>query len=57
MKLYRMCRPVSNDKVKVALWSIRCDKSSRVDGFNSLFFRNNWEIVGRDVIEAIKSFF
>lgn len=47
----------SSDELKQALFSIPDEKSPGIDSYTSLFFKKAWEIVGLDVIEAIKDFF
>ncbi|KAL2921532.1 hypothetical protein RDABS01_013023 [Bienertia sinuspersici] len=35
--------------------SIHGDKSTRPDGFGSYFYRDKWDIIGKDVCEAVLS--
>uniref|UniRef100_A0A803N6L1 Uncharacterized protein n=1 Tax=Chenopodium quinoa TaxID=63459 RepID=A0A803N6L1_CHEQI len=53
----RLCRPFTEDDVKVAVWSIDEDKSPGPNGYTSKFFKNSWNIVKEDVCEAVLSFF
>ncbi|XP_048491592.1 uncharacterized protein LOC125492895 [Beta vulgaris subsp. vulgaris] len=39
------------------MFSISNDKAPGLDGYNSYFFKHSWEIVGSEVIEAVKDFF
>ncbi|GJT73883.1 auxin efflux carrier [Tanacetum coccineum] len=36
---------------------VGCDKSSGPDGYTAAFFKGAWEIVGSDVVNAVKEFF
>ena len=44
-------------EIKHALWSIPDNNASGIDGFNSTFYKVGWPIVGKDVVQAIQSFF
>ena len=48
-----LIKPISSDDVVAALHSIDDTKSPRLDGFNSLFFKKAWRIVGHDNVTAI----
>lgn len=48
---------VTVDKVERASFSIKLDKAPGPDGFDSFFFRENWEILNLDVTKAMLSFF
>ena len=39
------------------MFSIKRDKTPSPDGFTAAFFHDNWDIVGSDVVEVVKSFF
>lgn len=52
-----LCQMVTAEKIKKVVWSIGNEKSPGIDGFNSFFFKKTWNIIGRDVIGAIKEFF
>nr|XP_009767960.1 PREDICTED: uncharacterized protein LOC104219026 [Nicotiana sylvestris] len=43
-------------EVKAALWAINGDKAPGPDGFGSQFFKDGWEIVGMDVVDAVMEF-
>ncbi|XP_058216931.1 uncharacterized protein LOC131327817 [Rhododendron vialii] len=49
--------PITPDEIKRALFSIDGDKSPGPDGFNASFFQKNWAVVGKEVIDAVLSFF
>ena len=48
---------VSNDDIKKALFIIGDDKSSRLDGYSSLFFKKSWDFVGEDLCAVVHDFF
>lgn len=39
------------------MFSIRNEKAPGTDGFNSLFFKQCWEIVGEEISAAVTEFF
>ncbi|KAH0705731.1 hypothetical protein KY285_010268 [Solanum tuberosum] len=43
--------------VKEAIWSIDGNKSPGPDGYVSQFFKDNWEIVVKDVVKGVMEFF
>ncbi|XP_062076011.1 uncharacterized protein LOC133780155 [Humulus lupulus] len=46
----------TEDDVKQAIFSILASKAPGTDGYSSSFLQDNWEIVGKEVSEAILSF-
>lgn len=48
-----LCKMVTDEEIKKALWSIKNDKSPGLDGFNSFFFKKVWNIVGKEICYAI----
>lgn len=52
-----MIREVSSNEIKAAMFSIGSKKALGPDGYNVSFFKANWEVVGMDVVRAVKSFF
>ncbi|XP_021985819.1 uncharacterized protein LOC110882016 [Helianthus annuus] len=52
-----MCRQVTEDEVKKAMFSIGIDKAPGPDGYTAAFFKSAWPIVGDDVSRAIIDFF
>lgn len=52
-----MVRPVSNEKVKNAMFSIGENKAPGLDGYTLAFFKASWHIIGSDVTTAIQEFF
>ncbi|XP_024976218.1 uncharacterized protein LOC112514118 [Cynara cardunculus var. scolymus] len=49
--------PADFDEIKNAMFSIGDYKAPGSDGFSSKFFKQAWEIVGRDVTLAVHNFF
>ena len=52
-----LSRPVLDEEIKKAAFSLGALKTLGGDGLNGLFFQQHWDVVGADVCEAIKSFF
>ncbi|GKA24782.1 hypothetical protein Tco_0710815 [Tanacetum coccineum] len=50
-------RMVSDTEIKNAMFSMGNEKSPGPDGFTAAFFKEAWEIVGKDVILAVHEFF
>ncbi|XP_062096322.1 uncharacterized protein LOC133802092 [Humulus lupulus] len=48
-------QPYSLAEIKGALFSIPNEKAPGPDGFSSGFFKNTWEVTGKDFLEAILS--
>ena len=48
---------ITQEEIKNAIFSMNDSKAPGPDGFTSLFFKKTWSIVGRDVVEAVESFF
>lgn len=52
-----LSKSVSADEIKKTMFSIISDKAPGPDGYTSHFFKKSWDVVGRDVINAVMSFF
>ncbi|GKA12143.1 protein LAZ1 [Tanacetum coccineum] len=52
-----MVREVTSEEVKGVIFSMGNEKSPGPDGFTVVFFKEAWDIVGLDVINAVKEFF
>ncbi|GJS63490.1 hypothetical protein Tco_0678054 [Tanacetum coccineum] len=52
-----MVRPVTDEEIKAAMFSIGDERAPGPDGFSSAFFKKGWDIVGLDVCHAIRDFF
>ncbi|GJT74506.1 RNA-directed DNA polymerase, eukaryota, reverse transcriptase zinc-binding domain protein [Tanacetum coccineum] len=48
---------VTEDEIQRAVWDCGVDKSSGPDGFTFEFIQKFWDVVGVDIIRAIKCFF
>ncbi|GJT83948.1 hypothetical protein Tco_1058290 [Tanacetum coccineum] len=49
-----MVRTVTDREIKNAMFSMGDDKSPGPDGYTAAFFKEAWEIVGDDIIKAIR---
>ncbi|KAJ0442317.1 putative RNA-directed DNA polymerase [Helianthus annuus] len=52
-----MIRTVSDDEIKTAFFDVGDDKAPGPDGYSAAFFKKSWQIIGEEVIFAIKDFF
>uniref|UniRef100_A0A803NMF8 Reverse transcriptase n=1 Tax=Cannabis sativa TaxID=3483 RepID=A0A803NMF8_CANSA len=52
-----LIRPPSASEIKEVVWSMPPLKAPGPDGMPGKFFKDHWEIVGQDVIDAVKKFF
>nr|GFA33540.1 RNA-directed DNA polymerase, eukaryota [Tanacetum cinerariifolium] len=50
-------REVSNEEIKRAVWDCGIDKAPGPDSFTFGFYRRYWDIIGNDVVDAVKWFF
>lgn len=53
----KLLSPVSEAEIKETMFSIDSDRAPGPDGFNSHFYKASWDIVGSEIIAAIKEFF
>lgn len=51
-----LLEPVTTKEMRKAIFSIKITKSVGPDGFSSGFYRDAWEIVGRDITSTIMEF-
>ena len=56
-KAENMVRSVSDDEIRMAMFSIGNDKAPGPDGYTSVFFKKAWDVVGGDVCNAVRDFF
>ena len=40
-----------------SLKELQVDKAPKIDGFNVVFFKTHWDIIGEEVIKGIMQFF
>nr|XP_016462019.1 PREDICTED: uncharacterized protein LOC107785271 [Nicotiana tabacum] len=52
-----LCVEVTEEEIYAALCAIHEDKASRVNGYNSCFFKGAWPMIKSDVVRAIEDFF
>ncbi|XP_043817361.1 uncharacterized protein LOC110625615 [Manihot esculenta] len=52
-----LTRPLTDDEIKAAAFSMHSDKSPGDDGFNPGFYKRYWYIVGSEVISECKKWF
>ena len=53
----QLCAAVTKQEIYDGLKSIGNDKAPGIDGYNAFFFKHTWQIIKRDIIEAVQSFF
>lgn len=51
-----LCKTLDKTEVKEAMWQIGDDKAPGPDGYTSQFYKDNWDLIGRDVCEAVLDF-
>lgn len=51
-----LCKPVSEEEVKRAVWSIESSKSPGPGGFTSDFYKKSWHIIKKELCDAVKDF-
>lgn len=52
-----LCAEVTEEEIRKAVFNIDMSKAPGPDGYGSGFFRASWNIVGEDIIKAVKGFF
>ncbi|GFS30621.1 hypothetical protein Acr_00g0012980 [Actinidia rufa] len=52
-----LIRPISDEEIKAALFSIGDDKAPGPDGYSSCFYKHSWDIIAMDFTAAVKEFF
>nr|GFB17362.1 RNA-directed DNA polymerase, eukaryota, reverse transcriptase zinc-binding domain protein [Tanacetum cinerariifolium] len=57
VRLIQEVEKVSNEEIKRAVWDCGIDKAPGPNGFTFGFYRRYWDIIGNDVVDAIKWFF
>ncbi|XP_027076951.1 uncharacterized protein [Coffea arabica] len=53
----RLTKPVDEEEIKYAIFSMNLDKVPRIDGMPLIFFQKFWNIVKKNLISAIQTFF
>lgn len=48
---------VTREEIDAALFSIDDTKASRIDGFNSVFFKKSWSFIKEYMYFAVQEFF
>ncbi|CAN1303976.1 Transposon TX1 uncharacterized 149 kDa protein [Linum perenne] len=52
-----MTRPISDDEIKAAVFSMAPNKAPGPDGFLGHFYRKYWSVIGDKVCEEVREFF
>lgn len=52
-----MVKPVTNEEIKQAIFSIGNNRAPGPDGYSAAFFKGAWDVVGNEVCGAIRDFF
>lgn len=52
-----LTRAVTVEEIKASMWSFKGNKAPGPDGYTFSFFQHNWDVVGKDVTDAIVLFF
>ncbi|GKU88221.1 hypothetical protein SLEP1_g2511 [Rubroshorea leprosula] len=54
---HELCRSVSDDEIRSAVFQLGVFRVPGVDGFPGCFYQQHWDLVGPDVCKAIRHFF
>ncbi|XP_062013973.1 uncharacterized protein LOC133730390 [Rosa rugosa] len=52
----QLCQVYTEDEIRCALFHMYPTKSPGLDGMPPLFFQHYWEVIGKDVTEAVQDF-
>lgn len=52
-----LIQPVARSEIKEALFSLSSDSAPGPDGYSAGFFKENWETIGENFLDAIEYFF
>ncbi|XP_071687999.1 uncharacterized protein [Rutidosis leptorrhynchoides] len=53
----KMVTEVTTEEIRRAIFDINDSKSPGPDGYSAAFFKQAWDIIGDDVVQAVKDFF
>ncbi|XP_057994399.1 uncharacterized protein LOC131174664 [Hevea brasiliensis] len=53
----QLSAPVTDADVKKVIFDLGASKALGPDGFSGLFYQNNWNVIGPDICNTVKSFF
>lgn len=48
---------VSEEEIRMALFSMQPDKAPGPNGFTAAFFRNHWDIIKKDYVRMVRNIF
>ncbi|XP_074318598.1 uncharacterized protein LOC141655416 [Silene latifolia] len=52
-----LLKPITDEEIKAAIFSILEYKTSGPDGYSSAFYKDSWSIIGDEVCQAVKDVF
>lgn len=52
-----LCSTITTEEIRFSLFCMDDHKSPGIDGYNVLFFKRAWNIIGPDIVHDIQQFF
>lgn len=53
----QLCKEVSDSEIKASLFCMNDQKAPGIDGFNVVFYKQAWKVIGTELMGAVKHLF